>query len=433
MVTTKSMKAAEKAEKANQAGDDGVDGAVEDLTGNEELRRDLEAQARRQARVEEELGELQERARDHNRTIEALTAAVEALVGQVSGLTEAWKKGGGGDQPPEGKGAAVVVELGGQGAARLPEGKGAGGSGETGGAAVNPSRPTGSRTGQVTFGPSVKDGLLPTPSAQERARARGKAKMAEYVEPDLQTGLDEEELMGLEQEYDHEPWPNELNGPGEDYSRDEGSHMGRAGLEGGPGGKRRETGRGWEVGRPSPMGRGPAGRAEYAGRAGSSRGPSGRVEPGRTEPGRTRTEPGQQPARTGGTGSRGFPARQGQFDEPSGNQPPFVIQQGTGREFMGSGTGDQRQRNEMGRRRGYQEEEEGEWEYEGGPRFSQYYHSEAPGYGRHACYYRGGEAEDDMVFRAKPPTIEFPKFNGREDAGLWIYSAERWFKNHPTR
>ncbi|CAI0471030.1 unnamed protein product, partial [Linum tenue] len=246
MVTTKSMKAAEKAEKANQAGDDGVDGAVEDLTGIEELRRDLEAQARRQARVEEELGELQERAREHNRTIEALTAAVEALVGQVSGLTEAWRKGGngvgGGDQPPEGKSAAVVVELGGQGAARLPEGKGAGGSGETGGAAGNPSRPTGSRTGQVTFGPSVKDGLLPTPSAQERARVRGKAKMAEYVEPDLQAGLDEEELMGLEQEYDHEPWPNELNGPGEDYSRDEGSHMGRAGMEGGPVGKRRETG-----------------------------------------------------------------------------------------------------------------------------------------------------------------------------------------------
>ncbi|CAI0476865.1 unnamed protein product, partial [Linum tenue] len=325
-----------------------------------------------------------------------------------------------------------------RGTARLPEAKGAGGSGETGGAAGNPSRPTGSRTGQVTFGPPVKDGLLPTPSAQERARVRGKAKMAEYVEPDLQAGLDEEELMGLEQEYDHEPWPNELNGPGEDYSRDEGSHMGRAGMEGGPVGKRRETGRGWEVGRPSFMGRGPAGRAEHAGRVGSSRGPSGRVEPGRTEPGRTepvrtRAEPGQQLARTGGTGSRGFPARQGQFDETSGNQPPFVNQQGTGREFMGSGTGDQRQRNEMGRGRGHQEEEEGEWEYEGGPRFPQYCHGEAPGYGRHAGYYRGGEAEDEMVFRAKPPTIEFPKFNGREDAGLWIYSTERWFKNHPTR
>ncbi|CAL1402989.1 unnamed protein product [Linum trigynum] len=36
-----------------------------------------------------------------------------------------------------------------------------------------------------------------------------------------------------------------------------------------------------------------------------------------------------------------------------------------------------------------------------------------------------------MVFRAKPPTIEFPKFKGQEDAGLWLYAAERWFRNHP--
>ncbi|CAL1402999.1 unnamed protein product [Linum trigynum] len=38
-----------------------------------------------------------------------------------------------------------------------------------------------------------------------------------------------------------------------------------------------------------------------------------------------------------------------------------------------------------------------------------------------------------MVFRAKPPTIEFPKFNGQEDVGLWLYAADRWFKNHPTK
>ncbi|CAL1395334.1 unnamed protein product [Linum trigynum] len=49
-------------------------------------------------------------------------------------------------------------------------------------------------------------------------------------------------------------------------------------------------------------------------------------------------------------------------------------------------------------------------------------------YGSHCMNYEG---MDGVVFRAKPPTIEFPKFNGQEDASLWLYAVERWFRNHP--
>ncbi|CAL1359261.1 unnamed protein product [Linum trigynum] len=93
MVSTKSMKATEKAARAagkNSEGSDlGLDGELEDLTEIEGLRKVMETQVERQARVEEELNGLQVQARDHGRTLDALLAAVEALQGQVSSLTEA--------------------------------------------------------------------------------------------------------------------------------------------------------------------------------------------------------------------------------------------------------------------------------------------------------------------------------------------------------
>ncbi|CAL1407570.1 unnamed protein product [Linum trigynum] len=49
----------------------------------------------------------------------------------------------------------------------------------------------------------------------------------------------------------------------------------------------------------------------------------------------------------------------------------------------------------------------------------------------YGSYHPAYDGTDGMVFRAKPPIIEFPKFNGQEDAGLWLYDAERWFRNHP--
>ncbi|CAL1387875.1 unnamed protein product [Linum trigynum] len=300
MVSTKSMKAAEKAaqaaEKGTDAGDGGLDGVVEDLTEIEELRKVVETQTERQARMEEELNGLQAKARDHGRTLDALLAAVEAFQGQVSSLTEAWKNGGagagGGGQPwveggAPGEGSSSVAALGGQGAERVSTDREADESGEKGGsAAANPNRTPVSRTGHVSFGPTTKDGLLPTPTAQEVARARGKAKMAEYVDPDLQTGLDGEELVDLEQEFEHGPWPNELYGLGADHRGDEGSQVGRSGMEGGPGGGRREAGRGWRMGRPGAVGRSPSGRGDM-GRAGPSRAPlvgSNSVGPNSVEP-----------------------------------------------------------------------------------------------------------------------------------------------------
>ncbi|CAI0549377.1 unnamed protein product [Linum tenue] len=145
---------------------------------------------------------MQERAREQGQTLDALTGAVKALAGQVGDLVAALKKsgieaGGGGQLHGEdgapGEGSMSVEAAGDHGAARASANTAAEGRGEKGGAAANPNR-LGLRAGQVSFGPTIKDGLLPTPSAQEKARARGKAKMAEYV------GLDEEELMGLEQE-----------------------------------------------------------------------------------------------------------------------------------------------------------------------------------------------------------------------------------------
>ncbi|CAL1383010.1 unnamed protein product [Linum trigynum] len=171
------MKAAEKAAHAagknSEGGDVGLDRELEDLTEIEGLRKVVETQVERQARVEEELNGLQVQARDHGRTLDALLAAVEALQGQVSSLTEAWKRSGagagdGGKPPEEGgaaeEGSASAAVVGGQGAERI--------SAEGGAATTNPSRPHVSHTGHVSFGPTSKDGLLPTPSAQEVARAR---------------------------------------------------------------------------------------------------------------------------------------------------------------------------------------------------------------------------------------------------------------------
>ncbi|CAL1413014.1 unnamed protein product [Linum trigynum] len=55
----------------------------------------------------------------------------------------------------------------------------------------------------------------------------------------------------------------------------------------------------------------------------------------------------------------------------------------------------------------------------------------APGSDRYGSCYPSYEGANGIVFRAKPPTIEFPKFKGQEDAGLWLYATERWFQNHP--
>ncbi|CAL1380464.1 unnamed protein product [Linum trigynum] len=316
MVSTKSMKAAaEKAaqatEKGTDAGDVGLDGELEDLTEIEGLRKVVETQAERQSRIKEELNGLQVQARDHGRTLDALLAAVEALQGQVSSLTEAWKRGGAadgdGEKPPEEKGAAEesasVAAVGGQGAEK--------GSADGGAAASNPSRPPVSRSGQVSFGPTIKDGLLPTPSAQELARARGKAKMAEYVDPGSHTGLNLEELVDPEQERDRGPWPNEQRGLGADGWREEGGPIGRAQWEGGPGGGWRESGRRREPGRSGATGRDQPGRGDL-GRAGMGRVSSVRAEFGRTETGRTeagRAKPGR--TETGRNRNRSDPGRTG--------------------------------------------------------------------------------------------------------------------------
>ncbi|CAL1413688.1 unnamed protein product [Linum trigynum] len=412
MVSTKSMKAAEKAaqaaEKGTDAGDVGLDGELEDLTEIEGL------------------------GRDHGRTLEALLAAVEALQGQVSSLTEAWKRGGAavgdGEKPPEEKGAAEesasVAAVGGQGAEK--------GLAEGGAAASNPSRPPVSRPGQVSFGPTIKDGLLPTPSAQEMARARGKAKMAEYVDPGSHAGLNLEELVDPGQERDRGPWPNKQSGLGADGWREEGSSMGRAQWEGGPGGGWRESGRGWEPGRSGATGRNQSGRGDL-GRAGMGRVPNGRAETGRTESGRAMVEPVQPAGYQNQAGSRCYPGPQGQFDEYCGPFPSSAFQRGAGKDSRRIWTGDRRLKGELSGRAGYQEDEGDDWGCDGDPRFTQHYYSGGPSSGRNAGHFRGGEEEDEMVFRARPPTIEFPKYNGREDAGLWLYSAERWFKNHPTR
>ncbi|CAL1402311.1 unnamed protein product [Linum trigynum] len=67
-------------------------------------------------------------------------------------------------------------------------------------------------------------------------------------------------------------------------------------------------------------------------------------------------------------------------------------------------------------------------------RVSPFYPSQPGGdlsYDRYGSYHPAYDGTDGMVFRAKPPTIEFPKFNGQEDTWLWLYAAERWFRNHP--
>ncbi|CAL1354833.1 unnamed protein product [Linum trigynum] len=431
MVSTKSMKAAEKtaqaAEKGTDAGDVGLDGELEDLTEIEGLRKVVETQA--------------EQARDHSRTLDALLAAVKALQGQVSSLTEAWKRGGAaagdGGKPPEERGAAE--ESASVAAAREPRRvrrKGGGG----GAAASNPSRPPVSRPGQVSFGPTSKDGLLPTPSAQEMASARGKAKMAEYVDPGPHAGLNLEELADPEQEMDRGPWPNEQSGLGADGRTEEGSLVGRARWEGGPGGGWRESGR--------PGERAETNRARVIGaeqgRAGSPEVEPRLVGPNPVKPTRPNqirsnrnwlamAEPVQLAGYSNQADSRGYLGPQGQFDEYCGPLPSSELQRGARKESRRTWTGDRRPRSELSGRAGYQEDEGDDWGCDGDPRFTQHYHSGGPSGGRNTGYFRGGEEEDDMVFRARPPTIEFPKYSGREDAGLWLYSAERWFKNHPTR
>ncbi|CAL1392483.1 unnamed protein product [Linum trigynum] len=218
MVSTKSMKAAEMAAQAagknSEGGDVGLDGGLEDLTEIEGLRKVVETQVERQARVEEELNGLQVQARDHGRTLDALLAVVEALQGQVSSLMEAWKRSGagagdGGKPPEEGgaveEGSVSVALVGGQGAERI--------SAEGG-----RRRPT---LADLLFrlratSPSARQARMGfcLPHRHRRWRARGKAKMAEYVDPDLQAGLNWEELVDPEQEMDRGPCPTSSVGWG---------------------------------------------------------------------------------------------------------------------------------------------------------------------------------------------------------------------------
>ncbi|CAL1376682.1 unnamed protein product [Linum trigynum] len=345
MVSTKSMKAAEKAaqtaEKGTDAGDVGPDREVEDLTEIEELRKVVETQTERQAQVEEELNGLQVKARDHSRTLDALLAAVEALQGQVSSLTEAWKKGeagaGGGGQPQveggaPGEGSASVAALGGQDAVRVSADREADGPGEKGGSvAANPSRPPVSRTSHVSFGPTTR---------------RWSTRVARPKWPSTWTGTCKRAWTGKS----WWTWSRSLNmgiGPT--------SCMGQGRITEGMKATRWAD-PGWKVGRAEVGGRRAAagrwgGRELWAKapRAGatwaeqwSGRAPSGRVEPGRTEPGRTLVEPDESAGHAAQAASRAYPAPQGQFDEYGGSHPPFANQRGTGKEPMRSGMGDRR-------------------------------------------------------------------------------------------
>ncbi|CAL1354672.1 unnamed protein product [Linum trigynum] len=67
--------------------------------------------------------------------------------------------------------------------------------------------------------------------------------MPEYVDLDLQLGLNLEELEDPEQECDHGSWANGPCWIGADPREDELSLVGRTRMEGGPGGSRAEDGK----------------------------------------------------------------------------------------------------------------------------------------------------------------------------------------------
>ncbi|CAL1400088.1 unnamed protein product [Linum trigynum] len=65
---------------------------------------------------------------------------------------------------------------------------------------------------------------------------------------------------------------------------------------------------------------------------------------------------------------------------------------------------------EMDRYEGYREEDNHRWSKERDPRGPRDYRGRTPSIDRYGGYTY--DYENDLVFRAKPPTIEFPRFNG---------------------
>ncbi|CAL1406539.1 unnamed protein product [Linum trigynum] len=158
-----------------------------------------------------------------------------------------------------------------------------------------------------------------------------------------------------------------------------------------------------------------AGRAETS-RAGIGRTDEDQTELSRTGPGRTRmgrpevgrtghrSSPTSQPIRR--VDSRGPAGWEGPYEAPPA-PGGYPNQQGSYPGDYGHGNPSQMQCVPFGQ----------PWR--------------TPGNDRYGSHYMNYEGMDGVVFRAKPPTIEFPKFNGQKDAGLWLYAVERWFKNHP--
>ncbi|CAL1359548.1 unnamed protein product [Linum trigynum] len=172
------------------------------------------------------------------------------------------------------------------------------------------------------------------------------------------------------------------------------------------------------------MGSVPAGRTVVGGaeasRAGSGQTDTGWVDVGRTEVSRT------GPGRTG-TG-RPEVGRTGHRPSPSNLQPRRVDSRGPagwegphGVPYVPGGY-----QSQPGDYPGDYRHENPSWASKN--TYGQPWRM--PGNDGYGSYYINYEGADEVVFRAKPPTIEFPIFNGQEDAGLWLYAAERWFKNH---
>ncbi|CAL1359732.1 unnamed protein product [Linum trigynum] len=213
MVSTKSMKAAEKAAQAagrnTEAGDVDLDGVVmEDVTELEAVKLVVHEHSDALARLEEDLARVQADAKadadDLRWRLEDLMRAIASLHAKGDGLggaptpAEAGSEGGG-DAGASAAAATAAGEAvaGGTPAAATPAAQGGvalakvgGGEGAAKAAAVQAgaplvtaegNRPAGTGPGRVDrTAVGLGSGLLPTPTAQEIAARKGKAKMAGY-------------------------------------------------------------------------------------------------------------------------------------------------------------------------------------------------------------------------------------------------------------
>ncbi|CAL1352823.1 unnamed protein product [Linum trigynum] len=360
------------------------------------MRTIMAMQLRTDTNMEEVRAEVDEAKRDREMIMQILTGMQEVQRRLVAALGL-----GGGDRCEEAaakaSNAAVADQLAGVGGGKPPAASAAGAAaavsaavdavagsgGEATATAATLGQAGTDRVDLVADGPRGGPGLLPTPTAEEIAALRGKAKMPGYDNVVQNPCFKPMGPSPMEGETGRGP----RTGDGPDRaSGAERAMVNRPGPES-------RTGPGWVDG-----GRTEPGMTE-AGRTGAGWTDNGRTRAGWTTNGRTGVGRfASEPHRFGLTpDGRPVAEWRAQLEGSSAYGPPLAAAGDPG-----------------GQLGGYEDYPGGNgpgWSAGDDARGPRGYYRGYPSAGRYGSYDRYDD-EYGLVFRAKPPTIEFPKFNG---------------------